>query len=88
MASFILPAGQYEFPFDIPLDPNMHETITGPSHEYHSYKVHGVIERRLYRNQIVSEPIRVYRSAVAESSDILRSDPRVGYRGVGIEAVY
>ncbi|PLB43401.1 hypothetical protein P170DRAFT_514626 [Aspergillus steynii IBT 23096] len=77
MASFILPAGKYEFPFDVPLDPNMHETIAGPNHEYHSYKVYGIIERRFYRNHVVSEPIRIYRPAVEDSSVILLSDPRV-----------
>lgn len=74
MGSFVLPAGRYEFPFEIPLDPVMHETIAGPKHSYHFYQVYGVVQRRYYRNDVVSQPLRVYRPTVSEPSDISFSD--------------
>ncbi|KAI9041430.1 arrestin C-terminal domain-containing protein [Aspergillus affinis] len=75
MASFTLPAGQYEFPFDLSLDPNMHDTITGPNHSYLSYQVYAIVERKLYRNHVVSQPLRIYKPAVRDRCDVLLSDP-------------
>ncbi|KAF7594610.1 hypothetical protein BBP40_008877 [Aspergillus hancockii] len=69
MGSFHLPAGDYEFPFEIPLSGNMIETISGPNHDYHSYQVHGVVQRRLNKNIIVSQPLRLYKPFTMEQSD-------------------
>lgn len=65
---FSLPAGDYEFPFSIPLNRNMLETIPGPETNYHSYQVHAMIERRLNRNLVVSEPLRIYKRFSVEES--------------------
>ncbi|KAF7624846.1 hypothetical protein AFLA_001726 [Aspergillus flavus NRRL3357] len=65
---FSLPAGDYEFPFSIPLNRNMLETIPGPETNYHSYQVHAMIERRLNRNIVVSEPLRIYKRFSVEES--------------------
>ncbi|KAJ5122591.1 uncharacterized protein N7443_002694 [Penicillium atrosanguineum] len=59
--SFTLPTGNYEFPFKICIGSSATETITGINHEYHSYKVQGVIERRFGKDFVVSQPIRVYK---------------------------
>ncbi|KAE8414611.1 hypothetical protein BDV36DRAFT_264849 [Aspergillus pseudocaelatus] len=47
----------------------MLETVTckGGSN-YHTYRVHAIIERRLNRNIIVSQPIRIYKSFSLEES--------------------
>ncbi|KAJ6120013.1 hypothetical protein N7523_004293, partial [Penicillium sp. IBT 18751x] len=66
--SFTLPAGNYEFPFTIHLDSSMTETITGFHHDYHSYKVQGIIERRYGKEFVLSQPIRVYKAMVFETS--------------------
>ncbi|KAF9885235.1 hypothetical protein FE257_000595 [Aspergillus nanangensis] len=73
--TFTLPAGDYEFPFEILLDGNLLETIVGPEHEYHSYEVYGVVERKWSRDIIVSQPLRLHKAFAPEPSDILVSDP-------------
>ncbi|KKK13224.1 hypothetical protein ARAM_000555 [Aspergillus rambellii] len=62
MNFFMMPAGDYEFPFNIPLDEHTIETIRGPSQNQHTYQVHGIVERRLGKDIIVSEPIGIYKS--------------------------
>jgi len=60
--SFQLPAGDYEFPFSIPLSGQMLETITGLQHSYHTYHVQAIIERRFRSNSIISRDLRIYQS--------------------------
>ncbi|KAF3395080.1 putative HECT-type ubiquitin ligase-interacting protein creD [Talaromyces pinophilus] len=67
--SFQLPAGNYEFPFRIPLTSKMLETIAGPC-QYHSYEVQAIIEHRFRSDSVVAQPIRIYRTPALE----------VGYR--------
>ncbi|KAI9929307.1 hypothetical protein ASPWEDRAFT_184195 [Aspergillus wentii DTO 134E9] len=62
LSSFRLPAGKYQFPFEIPVSKYGLETLTGPSHEYHTYQVDGIIERKFSKDAIVSQPVRIYRS--------------------------
>lgn len=80
LSSFTLPAGDYEFPFLIPLTSDAAETITGVNHEYHSYKMQVVIERRFGNEFVVSRPIRVYRLFELETD---HSWP--GYSEVGVD---
>ncbi|KAE8152741.1 hypothetical protein BDV25DRAFT_137549 [Aspergillus avenaceus] len=58
--SFQLPVGNYEFPFRIPLATKTAETITGPGHDYHTYKVDAIIGRPFWQDTIVSRPVRIY----------------------------
>lgn len=76
--SFTLPAGNYEFPFKIHLGSTAAETITGVNHEYHSYQVQGVIERRFSKDFVVSQPIRVYKPLDFEANPSWPSFPEVG----------
>ncbi|KAJ5184183.1 hypothetical protein N7492_001799 [Penicillium capsulatum] len=69
LASFRVPAGVYEFPFTFPVPDCLLETITGAEHEYHSYQLQGVVERRVKRVVIVSQQIRIYRSPSFGSLD-------------------
>ncbi|KAJ5606661.1 hypothetical protein N7510_009442, partial [Penicillium lagena] len=59
--SFTLSAGNYDFPFEIHLGSAAAETVTGPDHEYHTYKVQAIIERRFSNEFIISRPLRVYK---------------------------
>lgn len=59
--SFTLPAGDYEYLIQIPLDRSAAETITGHNHEYHSYQVQVIIERGFGKDFVVSRPIRIYK---------------------------
>ncbi|KAL4945696.1 hypothetical protein BDV06DRAFT_219088 [Aspergillus oleicola] len=59
--SFTMPAGDYEFLFELPLSDVIFDTIFGPKHEYHTYRVEVVIERWMRRDLVVSEPVRIYR---------------------------
>ncbi|KAH8432012.1 arrestin C-terminal domain-containing protein [Aspergillus melleus] len=52
----------------------MHDTITGPGHSYHSYQVYAIVERKLYRNHVVSQPLMIYRPTVRDRCDVLLSD--------------
>ncbi|KAJ5573272.1 hypothetical protein N7450_010256 [Penicillium hetheringtonii] len=60
--SFQLTAGDYQFPFSIPLSGQMLETITGLQHSYHTYHVQAIIERRFRGNSIISRDLRIYQS--------------------------
>lgn len=60
-SSFQILAGYYEFLFDIPLPANIVETSTGPGHYYHTYQVDAVIERRYWKNNVISQPFSVYK---------------------------
>jgi hypothetical protein len=55
-----MPAGDHAFLFDIPLPCKIPETVTGPMHQYHTYRVEVIIERRLKSDFVVSQPIRIY----------------------------
>ncbi|KAL4863014.1 hypothetical protein BDV12DRAFT_189972 [Aspergillus spectabilis] len=61
--SFQLPAGDYEFAFEIPLSRVTLDTLVGPKHEYHNYRVEVIIARPgfLNRDFAVSGPVVIYR---------------------------
>ncbi|KAJ5110685.1 hypothetical protein N7532_001220 [Penicillium argentinense] len=61
-SSFELPAGTYDFPFELPLERKMMDTLMGPGHEYHSYQVHAALHRRFAADVRLSQPIIIYRS--------------------------
>ncbi|KAJ5109614.1 hypothetical protein N7532_002259 [Penicillium argentinense] len=71
--SFQLSAGNYEFPFSIPLPSAMTDTVTGPKHMYQMYYVQATIERRFRYNTVVSQPIRIYHPPVL--GQLMPSDP-------------
>ncbi|PYH49246.1 uncharacterized protein BP01DRAFT_388319 [Aspergillus saccharolyticus JOP 1030-1] len=79
LGSFPMPAGQYEFPFDIPLAGKFLETVTGVKHNYHSYTVEATVAFRYRRNVVVSKPVRIYHLSELETN-YLTSDfsPTVG----------
>ena len=58
--SFEMVAGNYEFQFEIPLTSKMMASVTGPEHNYHSYKVQAIISHRFKRDFILSQPVRIY----------------------------
>jgi hypothetical protein len=60
LTSFQLPAGNYEFPFSIPLSGRILETVTCQRQMYHTYHVVATIERRFRGNSTISRPIRIY----------------------------
>jgi hypothetical protein len=57
---FTLPAGNYEFPIEISLKDAQLETLTGPGHEYHTYTVEVIVERRIQWDLVASEPLMIY----------------------------
>ncbi|KAL2789352.1 hypothetical protein BJX66DRAFT_339345 [Aspergillus keveii] len=57
---FTLPAGNYEFPIEISLKNAQLETLTGPGHEYHTYTVEVIVERRIQWDLVVSKPLMMY----------------------------
>jgi len=79
-SSFTLSPGNHEFPFEIHLGNAATETVTGPDHEYHSYKVQGIINRRFGNRFVVSRPIRVYKLFDLEANYSWLSSPEVGTR--------
>lgn len=58
--AFRMPPGDHAFLFDIPLPCKILETVTGPKHQYHTYRVEIVIERRLKNDLVISQPVRIY----------------------------
>ncbi|KAJ5781098.1 hypothetical protein N7457_006258, partial [Penicillium paradoxum] len=66
--AFRMPAGDHAFLFDIPIPNKIFETVTGPRHQYHTYCVQAVIERRLKSDFVVSQPIRIYQVSDLETT--------------------
>ncbi|KAJ5966894.1 hypothetical protein N7501_003142 [Penicillium viridicatum] len=63
-----MPAGDHAFLFDIPLPSKVFDTATGANHQYHTYRVEAIIERRLKRDFVVSQPVRIYQVSDLETS--------------------
>ncbi|CAG8909909.1 unnamed protein product [Penicillium egyptiacum] len=68
LSAFQMPAGEHAFLFDIPLPSKIFDTATGANHQYHTYRVEGVIERRLKSDFVVSQPVRIYQVSDLETS--------------------
>ncbi|CAI7665232.1 unnamed protein product [Penicillium viridicatum] len=66
--TFQMPAGDHAFLFDIPLPSKVLDTATGPNHQYHTYRVEAIIERRLKSDFVVSQPVRIYQVSDLETS--------------------
>ncbi|OQD69631.1 hypothetical protein PENPOL_c002G02279 [Penicillium polonicum] len=66
--AFQMPAGDHAFLFDIPLPSKVFDTATGPNHQYHTYRVEAIIERRLKSDFVVSQPVRIYQVSDLETS--------------------
>ncbi|KAL4972001.1 hypothetical protein BDW66DRAFT_163254 [Aspergillus desertorum] len=58
---FTMPAGVYKFLVEIPLSGALYDTLTGPIHEYHAYRVEVLMERWMWPNLVISQPLRVHR---------------------------
>ncbi|KAL6238850.1 hypothetical protein BDW75DRAFT_251989 [Aspergillus navahoensis] len=58
---FTMSEGDYEFLFEIPLSGILYDTLTGPNHEYHAYRVEVLIDRWMWPNLVVSRPLRIHR---------------------------
>ncbi|BCS27290.1 uncharacterized protein APUU_60338A [Aspergillus puulaauensis] len=67
---FNLPPGDYEFPFEIPLREIVLETVTGPGHNYRTYRIDAIVERTYWKDTIVSQPLRIYNAPNTEWNDI------------------
>lgn len=63
-----MPAGEHAFLFDISLPSKVFDTATGANHQYHTYRVEAIIERRLKSNFVVSQPVRIYQVSDLEIS--------------------
>ncbi|KAL4743941.1 hypothetical protein BDV11DRAFT_165631 [Aspergillus similis] len=59
---FTMPKGEYEFLFEIPLSGALYDTLTGPKHEYHAYRVEVSVDRWMWPNLVVSQPLRAVKS--------------------------
>ncbi|CAG8098962.1 unnamed protein product [Penicillium nalgiovense] len=66
--AFQMPAGEHAFLFDISLPSKVFDTATGANHQYHTYRVEAIIERRLKSNFVVSQPVRIYQVSDLEIS--------------------
>lgn len=77
--NFRMPPGDHAFLFDIPLPCKLLETVTGPKHQYHTYRVDVVIERRLKSDLVISHPVRIYQISDFNTSYMRPSSPLVCY---------
>ncbi|KAI2674362.1 hypothetical protein CBS147333_8207 [Penicillium roqueforti] len=68
LKSFEMPAGDHAFLFDIPLPSKILDTATGANHQYHTYCVEAIVERRLKSDFVVSQPVRIYQVSNLETS--------------------
>ncbi|KAL4813585.1 hypothetical protein BDW67DRAFT_192750 [Aspergillus spinulosporus] len=58
---FTMSKGDYEFLFEIPLSGALYDTLTGPKHQYHAYRVEVSVDRWMWPKLFVSQPLRVHR---------------------------
>ncbi|KAE8372761.1 putative HECT-type ubiquitin ligase-interacting protein cred [Aspergillus bertholletiae] len=58
----ILPAGNYEYPFDLVLEGNMPESIEGLSDTYITYRFKAEIGRKYAKDIVVRKPLRIIRT--------------------------
>ncbi|KAE8353712.1 putative HECT-type ubiquitin ligase-interacting protein cred [Aspergillus coremiiformis] len=58
----ILPAGNYEYPFDLVLEGNMPESVEGLSDTYITYRFKAEIGRKYAKDIIVRKPLRIIRT--------------------------
>ncbi|GMG52898.1 unnamed protein product [Aspergillus oryzae var. brunneus] len=58
----ILPAGNYEYPFNLVLEGNMPESIEGLSDTYITYRFKAEIGRKYAKDIIVRKPLRIIRT--------------------------
>jgi hypothetical protein len=58
---FTMSKGDYGFLFEIPLSGALYDTLTGPKHEYHAYRVEVSVDRWMWPNLVISQPLRVHR---------------------------
>lgn len=77
--AFRMPPGDHAFLFDIPLPCKILETVTGPKHQYHTYRVEVVIERRLKNDLVISQPVRIYQISDFNTSYLRPYCPLVCY---------
>lgn len=78
--SFKVPAGNYEFPFEIPLPKILLETVTGPGHNYRTYRIDVIVERTYWKDTIVSQPLRIYNAPDMEWNGLEDNYPLVRAR--------
>lgn len=76
-SSFEVPAGYYEFLFDVPLSRHLAETAIGPGHNYHTYRIDAIIEHRYWEDTVVSQPFSVYKSPDMETNYLTTDFPLV-----------
>lgn len=75
--AFTMPAGNYEFQFEIPLAGLRFDTLVGPKHEYYTYRVVVTVQRWMWRDLVVSQPVSIYRYP---KLDIGRGMPKVRFQ--------
>ncbi|KAL4955529.1 hypothetical protein BDW69DRAFT_182463 [Aspergillus filifer] len=81
--SFTMPEGNYEFLFEFPLVDILFDTIIGPKHNYHTYRVEAVIERWMRRDLVVSEPVRIYKYPRLGRHDLAKAMISNSTQGIG-----
>ena len=57
-----MPAGNYEYPFNLVLEGNMPESIEGLSDTYITYRFKAEIGRKYAKDIIVRKPLRIIRT--------------------------
>lgn len=76
-SSFQIPAGKYEFLFDIPIPSDLFETSVGPDHNYHTYQIEAIVERRVWRDIVVSQVLSIYKLPEVELCPLSAESPLV-----------
>ncbi|KAJ5147636.1 hypothetical protein N7526_000988 [Penicillium atrosanguineum] len=67
--SFSMAAGNYKFPFSIPLPADISDSSFGPN-KYHTYQVDAVINRPYLKDIVISQPLQIYKySSELENPD-------------------
>jgi hypothetical protein len=79
----ILPAGNYEYPFDVILEGSMPESVEGLSDTYVTYRFKAEIGRKYAKDIIVRRPLRIIRTLESSALELSHAmvcgllDPRL-----------
>ena len=66
----ILPAGNYEYPFDVILEGSMPESVEGLSDTYVTYRFKAEIGRKYAKDIVVRRPLRIIRTLESSALEL------------------
>lgn len=84
----ILPAGNYEYPFDVVLEGSMPESVEGLSETWVMYRFKAEIGRKYAKDIVARKPLRIIRTLDPSALELSHAMVRGGIRQVDCDFFY